>query len=143
MSALSVAGYIIVALGTVAGIIVVVTASIVIARSGVVRGLREAAEGWEKRADLLSANLADAHAAATQAAIASTEAAAAIAEAHRVEIHDLRDQLTVARERIAVLEAKTDLEPIRDWMMAHEGDALSRHEAIVHALERIAPPEAA
>ncbi len=143
MSAITAAGYVVAALGALVGVIILVTAGWIIMRSGVVRGLRDAAEGWEKRADLLAANLSDAHDSAIAAAALATENAASIAEQHRVELGELRDALSIARERIAVLEAKTDLEPIRDWMLAHEGDALSRHEAIVNALERIAPEAAA
>lgn len=143
MSAISAVGYVIAAIGALIGVLVLIGAGWVIVRSGVVRGLKDAAEGWEKRADLLARNLDDAHKDATAAAIATTEAAAAVAEQHRLEIGELRDALSTARERIAVLEAKTDLEPIREWMLSHDGDALSRHEAIVDALERIAAPRAA
>lgn len=123
MNAISLAGYFIVTLGTVLGMLSIVACGIVILRSGVVRGLREASEGWEKRADLLSSNLEDCHAEVQHAT-----------EQHTAELAELRAELASARERISVLEERTDLEPVRALMAHHNEEALARHEGIVSAL---------
>lgn len=139
MSSLSIVGYVVAIVAGMVGLGVLVATGWVVTRSGVVRGLKEAADGWEVRATLLAANLQDCHHDAATAAALATGNAAAIAETHRIELGQVRDELSAARERIAVLEAKTDLDPIREWLIEHNGDALARHEAIVAALNRIAP----
>lgn len=123
-------------------LLVLIGAGWVLLRSGVVKGLKEAAEGWEARADLLAANLADCHSDSTLAASLAADQAAVVAEQHRLEIGEVRAELATARERIAVLEAATDLTPLRDSLMEHDNQALARHDAILAALQRIAPEAA-
>jgi len=121
------------------GLVVLVAAGWVLLRSGVVKGLKEAADGWEARADLLAVNLADCHRDAATAAAVATENAAIIAEQHRLEIGEVRAELATARERIAVLESLRDTSSLSEAMIEHDNQALARHEAVLAALQRIAP----
>lgn len=137
MSALSAVGYALAAVATLGGIAVLIVTGWIVTRSGVVKGLKEASDGWEKRADLLSANLADCHAAATSAAVLAAEHAVIVAEQHRAEITEVRAELAAARERIAVLERATDLTTVHEALAAQDAHAIVVREALGRQAETV------
>lgn len=107
------------ALGVLLAACIVIAGGLVVMKSGVTQGWRESAKGWRERADELAA-----------------------------EVQALRAELADARERIAVLETRTDLTPILSAIETHNAEAanryesshrddLERHEKIVEALQRI------
>ncbi len=54
MSLLAIVGYALAALAALVGVAILIATGWVVMRTGVVKGLKDAADGWEKRADLLT-----------------------------------------------------------------------------------------
>lgn len=124
---MSVAGYVVAAIAATIGAIVLLAAGFVVAKSGIAKGWKESAEGWEARCRELSATVAEKDAKMVTAA-----------ETYHLEITELRAELSEARERIAVLEAQRDLTPLKDEVDAMRAVQEERWQELSGKLEAIA-----
>lgn len=124
---MSVAGYVVAAIAATIGAIVLLAAGFVVAKSGIAKGWRESAEGWEARCRELSATVAEKDAKLLESG-----------EVYHREITELRGELSEARERIAVLEAQRDLTPIKEEVDAMRHDQEQRWSELTGRLEAIA-----
>ncbi len=124
---MSAVGYVLAAVASTIGVAILLAAGFVVAKSGIAKGWKESAEGWEARCRELSATVAEKDAKLVESA-----------ETYHREITELRGELAEARERIAVLEAQRDLTPIQEEV--HDMRTLSeeRWATLSERLESIA-----
>lgn len=118
---------IVAAIASIIGVAILLAAGFVVAKTGIAKGWKESAEGWEARCRELTATVAE----------KDTKLIAA-SETYHVEITELRSELAEARERIAVLEAQRDLTPLKDEVDAMRQTQEERWTELAGRLEAIA-----